>query len=259
MNLAEKPSINGISITLLRNDAHFQLNSEFLNLVIKTTPAALKLDSALWAEYVQRYHTLDATLKKITMSALTEKIKAADDARDDVFAGLVKFQKMSLEHYEPETRDAARKIDVVFHSYGNIAAKPINEETSAIFNFVQELKSDTYKNLVTLTGLMPWVNKLAQKNEEFESLIQERDRESAAKTQVAVKTARHSVDEAYRYVVKTINAMIHLGTLTECAAFVDTMNAVIKRYAVMIHQPHGNHNKNTPNAETEGEGENTTA
>jgi hypothetical protein len=74
-------------------------------LVGETTSAALKIEAA-WPRFLSSYESYDAALRKIVKSALTEKIKAAD---------------------------AARKIEVVAHTYGNVAVKPINEETSAIY------------------------------------------------------------------------------------------------------------------------------
>ncbi|GBU20797.1 hypothetical protein R80B4_00682 [Fibrobacteres bacterium R8-0-B4] len=57
----------------------------------------------------------------------------------------------------------------------------------------------------------------------------------------AADAARTAIDEAYRYIVKSINAMLHLEQLTGCEEFVDTMNAVIHRYKTMINQQHGHH------------------
>ncbi|GBU20914.1 hypothetical protein R80B4_00801 [Fibrobacteres bacterium R8-0-B4] len=44
-----------------------------------------------------------------------------------------------------------------------------------------------------------------------------------------------------RYIVKSINAMLHLEILTGCEEFVNAMNAVIHRYKTMIHQQQGHH------------------
>jgi len=248
MNISEKPSIKWIHLNQLRNDAHFQYLTEFRALVEAIGIAILKIE-ALWPGFLCLYESLDAALKKIVKSALTERINEADTARDAVFAGLVKFHKVTLDHYDNAIREAAHKIDVVLHTYGNVAAKPINEETSAVYNFVQELKSAKYGSLVTLTGLMPWVNKLELLNNEFENLIQERDRESASKNHVAVKIARREIDDAYKHIVQTINSLIYLDMLTNCGTFVDTMNAIIHRFAAMIKR----HSHSASGAETPAE------
>jgi len=215
----------------LRNDAHFQFFTEVLNLLRETGAENLKIEAA-WAMFLRCYEALDAALRKIVKSALTAQIKEADAARDAAFSAFAKFLAAMCEHYDDAVREAARKIEVVAHTYGNVTVKPLDEETSAIYNLVQELNTDKYKSLVALTGLTPWVAKLAARNAAFEALVQERDRESAAKNHAAVREERQAIDEVYRYAVEMINAMIYFGLLTGCGSFVDTLNAIIRRFSV---------------------------
>ena len=241
MSTVERPTIKSIHLYLLHNDAHFQLMTEFRDLVQTKTPEALRIET-LWPTFLSKYANLDAALKKITKSAITDAIKAADAARDAAFTGISKYNKTILDyHYEPDWHEAARKIDIVLHTYGNVAAKPINEETSAIYNLVQELRSDNYRTHVNLIGLTPWVNKLGIFNNNFEQLIQERDRESETKSHISMKPARHEMDDIYREIVKTIDALIFLGQITGYEMFVDTYNIVVNRYITAIKQQQSNH------------------
>ena len=241
MTVQDKPAIKAIHLNQMHNDAHFQLMTEFRDLVTLKTPEALRVES-LWPLFAQRYETLDAALKKIPKSALTDAIKAADAARDAAFTGIVKYNRVILDyHYDPEWRDAAQKIDIVLRTYGNVAAKPINEETSAIYNLAQELTSQNYRSLAALIGLAPWVGKLAALNTDLESLMKERDRESVAKSHITMKAARRDIDEAYKNIVNTINYSIFLGQLSGCETFVDTYNIVVKRFATILKQQHGHH------------------
>ncbi|MDR2910270.1 MAG: DUF6261 family protein [Bacteroidales bacterium] len=43
------------------------------------------------------------------------------------------------KHFTESVRTAARRLQIVFDTYGNVAAKTLNEETSAITNLIQEL------------------------------------------------------------------------------------------------------------------------
>jgi len=243
--------INKIDTTHLRNSLHFQFHTEAKNLIQETGVPELKIET-LFVEYRQRYNELDAALKKIVKSAATDKIHDADKERDAVFAGFIKTMGGLCEHYDPATRDAALKIQVVTHTYGNVAVKPLNEETSDIYNLVQDLKSDKYKDLVALVGLTQWVSKLEQQNNAFETLIKERDRENAAKNHTAVKEARQAVDESYKRIVETINALLVLNQLTGCAAFVETLNQIIHRLSVKRHR-HGGKAEDTDGTGTEGD------
>jgi hypothetical protein len=227
--------INSFKLHELHNDAHFQFFTEVRDLVEQTTAAALKIEAG-WLFFLPAFANYDTALRKIIKSALSEKIKEADKARDASYSAFVKFIAAMCEHYDPAIRDAALKIQVVTHTYGNVAVKPINEETSAIYNLVQELRSDNYKDHVTLIGLTPWLNKLDTDNQRFESLIQERDREEAAKSHLAVRDARHTIDEIYRHIVNMINANLFFKQLTNQTAFVDTLNAIIHRFAIKHHK-----------------------
>ena len=241
MSTAERPSVRPLYLHQLRNDAHFQYLTEFRDLVASVGAAALKID-ALWPAFVLLFEALDAALKKISKSPRTQKIIDADKARDSVFAGIAKYNKVVLgHHFDPEHREAASQIDIVLHTYGNVAAKPVNEETSAVYNLVQELTSEKYRTFVTLIGLMPWVSKLQELNTLLEGLVKERDRENAAKHHIVMKKARAEIDEAYKNIVQTINSLIFLGMLEGegCATFVETLNTVIQRYAVMIKRQQG--------------------
>jgi len=256
MTVQDKPSIKPIHLNQMHNNLHFQLLTEFSDLVTAKTPAALRIDP-LWPLFTERYAKLDAAIKKIPTNAATNAIKAADAARDAAFTGIAKCNKVILDyHYDPAWRDSAAKIEVVLHTYGNVAAKPINEETSAIYNLVQELTGDTYNPHVTRIGLMPWVVKLGVFNNNFESLIKERDRENETKSHISTKTARREIDETYNEIVKTINSLIFLGQLTGCEVFVDTYNIVIKRFNTILKQQQSNHRRHGgKNGESGGNGE----
>jgi hypothetical protein len=255
MSIVEKPAIKMLYLHQLRNDAHFQYLTEFRDLVTSTGAAALQID-ALWPAFMALFTTLDAALKKISKSALTEKIHDADKARDSVFAGIVKFNKVILDHhFNPDFHEAASQIEIVLHTYGNVAAKPINEETSAIYNLVQEFNSEKYREFVTLIGLMPWIVKLRDINTQLEELIKERDRENAPKHHIVMKKARADIDAAYKNIIDTLNSLIFLKLITNYETFAETLNTVIQRYAVMIKHIHGSHGSKTRgNEQTESAG-----
>ncbi|GBU22975.1 hypothetical protein R80B4_02888 [Fibrobacteres bacterium R8-0-B4] len=73
-----------------------------------------------------------------------------------------------------------------------------------------------------------------------------------------IQTQNHSVPyTGHLYstpIVKSINAMIRLEILTGCEEFVDTMNAVIHRYKMMIHKQQGHHHGGGSGGGTGGSG-----
>jgi hypothetical protein len=235
--------INNIDTTHLRNDAHFQFHTDIIKLITDTGTTELKIDT-LWTPHTALFAALDTALKKIVMSANTPKIQEADRARDELYSGFKKFLAGQCEHYDPSMRDAALKVQVVVHTYGKVTSKSLSEETSAIYNLAQELRSEKYSALVVQLGLMQWLTKIEQKNNEVSTLMQERDRENAGKPHTSVVEERRAVDESYKHIVEIINAHLLLGQLTgtEVEEFVNTANETIHRYASMRHKHrHGTH------------------
>ena len=235
--------INSVPVTHLRNDAHFQFHADIIALINGAGAANLKID-ALWTAHTALFAKLDEALKKIRMSATTPKIQEADKERDELYKGFVKLLAGLCEHYDHVLRDAALKVQVVVHTYGNVTVKSMSEETSAVYNLVQELKSEKYNNLVGQLGLTQYLLKIEQKNNACSALMQERDHENAGKPHTHVMDERRALDESYRHIVDIINAHLLLGQLTgtEVEEFVNTANETIHRYASMRHKHrHGGH------------------
>jgi hypothetical protein len=117
----------------LRSDAHFQFQTEFKDLLSKTSQATeITQITPLWAKYQELYKIEDEGIKKIRKSAITNQIQEADKARDEIFTGMAEQNKSLLKHFETAKRQAAERLQIVFNTYGNVAVKSLNEETSAI-------------------------------------------------------------------------------------------------------------------------------
>jgi len=72
---------------------------------------------------------------KINKSSITEQLQEADKARDNIWKGLVETNTTALRHFNKEVQEArAKRLKIVFDTYGNIAIKSLNEQISAIYN-----------------------------------------------------------------------------------------------------------------------------
>jgi hypothetical protein len=229
--------INTLSTSRLHNEAHFQLQAEFRDLIAAHGAELLKIKPQ-FDEYRKLYEREDEALKKIVKSALTEKINEADAARDSIFIGMADVCKGMCRHFNPEIRDAALRVQVLFDTYGNVAYKPLNEETAAIHNITQDLQSDKYAADVAAICIAPWVPELKARNNAFEALVKERFSETAGKTDIAIKDARRELDAAYRKICDIINVYVMLEGEANYADFIKTLNAVIAKYAVKHHHRH---------------------
>jgi hypothetical protein len=227
--------IENIKLSSLRNDEHFQFNTEFRDLVNRFGAHALNI-TVQFNDYLPLFAQEDEALKKIVKRALTADLQEADRRRDLLFRGMVDANRSALRHFDPAVSEAAHRLKIVFDTYGNIAAKPLNEETSAIYNMLQEFNG-RYAADAALAGLTPWVQQLEAANSAFDLLMKERYDETATRTHLVLKQCRGKVDEAYRAIVERINATIVLqGEAPPFTEFINTFNAVIAKYeANMAH------------------------
>jgi hypothetical protein len=227
--------ISKINTSHLRNDAHFQYCVEFRELVAKFDPETLKL-KPLFDGFPALLDREDEALKKINKSALTEKILEADAARDETFSGMAELNKAMCKHFKPHIRDAAKRVAIVLHTYGNVARKSLNEESSAIYNLIQDLRSDKYGSDTRDASLMTWVDELETRNNAVEKLIRERFDEGASKSHIVLKQAREAVDVLYHKIVKRLEALIEIDGEADYEAFVNTFNEIVAKYNVKHHR-----------------------
>jgi len=222
--------INKIYAYNLRNDAHFQFYTEFRNLVQKEGAENLKIATQFEA-WLPLYDKEDTALKKIQKSAITAQIQEADKARDEIYLGMVETSTAALKHFSEEVRSAATRLKIVFDTYGDVVRKPLNEQTSATYNILQELKGK-YAPDTALVGISGWVSELEVRNNAFADLMRERFDETAARTDIVLKEARTEVDNAYFAMREKINALAIVEGEAGYENFIRTFNAVIAKYAL---------------------------
>jgi hypothetical protein len=229
--------IDSISLTALRNDEHFQFNTEFRDLVNRFGAPSLNI-TAQFDAYLPLFAQEDEALQKIIKSAITADLQEADRRRDLLFRGMADANRAALRHFDPTVSEAARRLKIVFDTYGNLAAKPLNEETSAIYNILQEF-TGRYAADASLVGLHIWTQQLDIANHAFDQLMKERYDETATRTHLVMKQCRVKVDEAYRVIIERLNALVVLqGEMPPFGDFILTFNAIIAKYATALAHHH---------------------
>lgn len=229
--------ISTIHLVNLRNDEHFQYHTEFKDLISKHGAEALKIGMPYEA-YLQLYNKEDEGIKKINKSALTAEIQEADKARDMIWSGMISMNSAALKHFDPEVADAGKRLKIVFDTYGNIARKPLNEQTSAVYNILQELQGQ-YAADVAAVGIERWVAELKTRNDAFGKLMKERFDEAALKSDVVVKEARAALDTAYRGITERIAALALLEGEAGYEQFVRALNIITEKYAATLTRRNG--------------------
>ena len=224
--------INTIKLLSLRNDEHFQFNSEHIALINECGANALNI-AALFDDYYAHFQEEDAALKKVEKSDYTRLIKDADHIRDGIYSGIVLVNHGNSKHYEPNVKAAATRVKILFDTYGNLSKKPINEQTAAITNIIQDLRGK-YAEDVDATGIGGWVDELERTNNIVAKLVKERADETASKVTIVLKEARADVDTAYRAIVERVGAAVIIEGQEKYETYINKLNEIIHRYMQAI-------------------------
>jgi hypothetical protein len=110
-----------------------------------------------------------------------------------------------------------------------VAQKPLNEETSAVYNLLQDIRNK-YAQDATAAGIADWVEELNAANEAFGQLVGDRYEETATRCDLVLKQCRREVDEVYHAMVERINALAVVEGGAAYEAFIRNLNAVIEKY-----------------------------
>lgn len=230
-----------------RNAAHYQYQTDFNSLVIKYSPQALGVTED-YAAYQPLLQDEGVALVAITKSATTEELETADKNRDFTFRGTADKVTNSLNHFDPQVREAAKRVKVIFDTYGNLVPKPDDEESGLISSLIEDLRTKVPTEIATIQ-LIDWIGELERLNNAFIDLEATRNSEEAKKSELRMKKVRVVVDAAYNKIVKRINALIIVNGEAPYAEFVKELNVRIARAQESIALSKGQATK-TPDTET---------
>ena len=229
--------IERMHLNNLRNDEHFQFNTEFRDAINRFGANNLNIESQ-YDVFLTLYDQEDIALKKIMKSAITVEIQTADKRRDQTYRGMADVLKAALNHFNFSVREAAKRLKIVFDTYGNLAKKPLNEQTSGIYNILQDLNGKYYSD-ASEVGIIEWMNELQAANEEFDNLMKSRYEESAMKTDLVLKQVRLQIDSAFRDIAERIAALVIIEGADNYVEFIKYINVVIVKYMTIVAQRAG--------------------
>lgn len=194
--------LKNITLERMNNGAHYLYVSNILanaekNAQLKTKASAqlAALKTALAAE--------DDALKLSQKSLLTDDIMEADRLRDALYNGYKKAVKGFLNLPDEAMAAAARVLNQHIIDYGISTTDQLDKETGLLINFVTDLEGK-YATQVSTLSLTPFVT--------------------------ALKKARRASDEAYRTLVKWVNALALIEGEQDYASFIDYANTEVTHY-----------------------------
>jgi len=221
--------IASIHLVNLRNEEHYQFQTEFDQLVKKHTADILGIE-ALYKDYTPLLANEFTALNVVRKSSVTDDLIDANAVRNVTYRGILDTVKGSCNHFDEERQVAAKRLMILFNTFGNVADKSYDEETASLSKLTAELINN-YSNAIETLGISTWVEKLQEQNNAFDALKNARYSEDASKTQLSMKDIRLSIDASYRGIVTRINALIivngnmmYRDFVTELNIRVDTFN-----------------------------------
>lgn len=223
-----------INFAKLRNEEHFQFQTEFKTLVISHGAHNLGIE-APFAQYITLYKQENEALQAIQKNATTDQLVEADDNRDNIFRSLADIINASKNHFNPGKRGAALRLTILFNQFGNVARKAYDEETVSIYKLVQELQGTFSADAHTL-GITDWVEELNAKNKIFDTLMKRRYSEGATKTDLALREVRSSVDKTVRSITSLLDALIMVNGISSYEPFLREHNLKVEKFNNILAQ-----------------------
>jgi hypothetical protein len=220
--------IYDINIQRMNNGAHFTFVSNILARAEADTAVKGKA-SELVSNFMVAVAAEDEALKISQKSLLTDDIAKADIDRDALYAGYKKAVEAFLAMPIADMAQAAKVLAQHIKDYKINTAGQLDKETGLLVNFITDLE-DKYSALVAKLGLTAFVTNLKEANERVRMLTLQRTNEKMGVTVGALKAARTASDDAYRALVKMVNALALVYGEKDYTAFIDYANTEITHY-----------------------------
>lgn len=220
--------IYDINIQRMNNGAHFTFVSNILARAEADTAVKGKA-SELVSNFKTAVAAEDEALKISQKSLLTDDIAKADIDRDALYAGYKKAVEAFLAMPIADMAQAAKVLAQHIKDYKINTAGQLDKETGLLVNFITDLE-DKYSAQVAKLGLTAFVTNLKEANERVRMLTLQRTNEKMGVTVGALKAARTASDDAYRALVKMVNALALVFGEKDYTAFIDYVNTEVTHY-----------------------------
>ena len=220
--------IYDINIQRMNNGAHFTFVSNILARAEADTAVKGKA-SELVSNFKVAVAAEDEALKISQKSLLTDDIAKADIDRDALYAGYKKAVEAFLAMPIADMAQAAKVLAQHIKDYKINTAGQLDKETGLLVNFITDLE-DKYSVQVAKLGLTAFVTNMKEANERVRTLTLQRTNEKMGVTVGALKAARTSSDDAYRALVKMVNALALVFGEKDYTAFIDYVNTEVTHY-----------------------------
>ena len=220
--------ISDISIQRMNNGAHFTFVSNILARAEADTAVKGKA-SELVSNFKAAVAAEDEALKISQKSLLTDDIAKADSDRDALYIGYKRAVEGFLAMPVADMAQAAKVLAQHIKDYKISTADQLDKETGLLVNFIADLEGKNSEQVAKL-GLTAFVTNLKEANERVRTQTLQRTNDKMGVIVGALKTARAASDEAYRALVKMVNALALVFGEKDYTAFIDYVNTEVTHF-----------------------------
>jgi len=220
--------INGIDLAHMPNGAHYLFALDVLNKAKANAKIAERAAAAVGV-LEKKVAAEDEALQLSRKSLKTDEIKSLDGTRDSMYSYYRKGVKAFLGAPLDDVVEAAKELDQHMTDYAINPQMQLDKETGMMLNFTADL-TGKYAEQVAKLGLTMYVTAMKEANDKLHELTTERTDERALQVAGALKSARSETDEAYRALVKLVNALYIVEYDAAYDEFINYVNAEIKHY-----------------------------
>ncbi len=222
-----------LALDRLHNATHYQLQRDFYDLVTDFGAENLGIETS-FAEYLPHFEEEKTAFAVITKSQFTRQIAQTNTQRNSLVYGLSYAVKSALHHYEIEKQRAGKELFLILDHYGYIPQHSYASKTAAIGSLLRNMSEPETASYVKILSLDGWLKALAVKNREFQDLMNQRDTETANRTDLRMARVRIQVDKAFRNILNHLDALILVNGAEKYEDFVRQLNTRIDHYRHII-------------------------
>lgn len=220
--------IKKFNLSRVRLMDFFQTMTNIKSFVDKENAKELGIEAPK-AVFYAKITALDEALKPLAKSELTQKLHLLDTQRDEALVGFLGHCRAFINFPDEAKSQAAQKLLLNVEKYGkNIQNKPLKEETAIITNLLQDLATSELQQAVSLIGAEKWIENLRTANEQFAKIHNDRTQEQSLIETGKTKEARQELQEAFKVLVQTINALALINGVEKYQNIINLINQELK-------------------------------
>lgn len=217
-----------------RNGEFLQYMTDVLQLIDSQNAKTLKLEVQVGA--LQPLVTqIDNAYKQSQGSHLTQEVTALDETRDRYLTGIRSVIEGYTYHYDAAYANAAKTLLAILSAHGERIQKlSYREETAVLDSIFKDFEDHTAAKAVQTLHLTTWIAELKASNARFTEAYLQRVSEAAAYPLANVPELRLQATEAYRALVKHIQAHRTLGGVQAYTTLVNEIDVLAGQYNQVI-------------------------